>query len=120
MTINGNTLTVVPQDIRPQPEGYSLNGWTAEAKKKYLSDWRTAHPQPAAPLPPSESYTPPQGYDDTADHIATFFRAIETREHVVEDEVFGNNAAIACHMANHSYFHKSVVTWDPAAQNIKA
>ena len=47
----------------------------------------------------------PQGYDDTADHIATFFQAVETREHVVEDEVFGNNAAIACHMANHSYFN---------------
>ena len=29
-----------------------------------------------------------------------------TREHVVEDEVFGNNTAIACHMANHSYFHQ--------------
>ena len=45
MTINGNTLTVVPQDTRPQPEGYSLNGWTAEAKKKYLDDWHAAHPQ---------------------------------------------------------------------------
>ena len=38
--------------------------------------------------------------------LPTFFRAVETREHVVEDEVFGNNAAIACHMANHSYFHQ--------------
>jgi len=44
---------------------------------------------------------------------------VETREHVVEDEVFGNNAAIACHMANHSYFKRTVATWDAAAQNIK-
>ena len=29
MVINGNSLTVTPQDTRPQPEGYSLNGWTA-------------------------------------------------------------------------------------------
>ena len=55
----------------------------------------------------------------TADHIAAFFQGVETREHVVEDEVFGNNAAIACHMANASYFHKGVATWDAAAQNIK-
>ena len=39
MVVNGNTLTVTPQDTRPQPESYSLNGWTAEAKQKYLDDW---------------------------------------------------------------------------------
>ena len=119
MTINGNTLTVVPQDTRPQPEGYALNGWTAEAKQKYMEEWHAAHPQTAAALPLSETYSAPQGYDDTADHIANFFRAVETREHVVEDEVFGNNTAIACHMANHSYFHKNVATWDAAAETIK-
>jgi predicted dehydrogenase len=119
LTINGDSLTVVPQDTRPQPEGYSLNGWTAEAKKKYLDDWHAAHTQPSASLPLTETYSAPQGYDDTAEHIATFFHSIETREHVVEDEVFGNNCAIACHMANYSYFHKSVATWDAAAQNIK-
>ena len=120
MTMNGSTLTVAPQDTRPQPEGYSLNGWTAEAKKKYFDDWHAAHPQPAATLPTPETYSAPQGYDDTADHIANFFNAVETREHVVEDEIFGNNAAIACHMANHSYFHKTVATWDAAAQTIKS
>jgi hypothetical protein len=120
MTINGNSLTVVPEDTRPEPEGYSLNGWTAEAKKKYLDDWRAAHPEPASPLPLTESYSTPRGYDDTAEHIAAFFRGVQTREHVVEDEVFGNNAAIACHMANHSYFHKNVAIWDGAAPNIKA
>ncbi len=119
MTINGNTLTVVPQDTRPQPEGYSLNGWTAEAKQKYMDEWHAAHPQPPAALPLTETYSAPQGYDDTADHIANFFRAMETREHVVEDEVFGNNAAIACHMANHSYFHKNLATWDAATETIK-
>ena len=119
MTINGSTVTVVPQDTRPQPEGYSLNGWTAEAKKTYLEEWHAAHPQPPAALPLTETFSAPQGYDDTADHIANFFSAVETREHVVEDEVFGNHAAIACHMANHSYFHKSIATWDNASQTIK-
>jgi hypothetical protein len=44
---------------------------------------------------------------------------VETRQHVVEDEVFGNHAAIACHMANHSYFHKNVATWDAAGKTIQ-
>ncbi len=118
MVINGNSVTVTPQDTSPQPEGYSLNGWTAEAKKKYLDDWHAAHPKPSPKPGLSDTYSAPQGYDDTADHIATFFNAIATREHVVEDEVFGNNAAIACHMANHSYFHRNVATWDASAQTI--
>jgi hypothetical protein len=113
-------VTFVPQDTRPQPEYYALDGWTAEAKKKYNDDWKSAHSHPPAPLPQSETFTAPEGSDDTAEHIAAFLRAVETREHVVEDEDFGNNTAIACHMANHSYFHKSEATWDSTAQNIKS
>ncbi|MGD0829817.1 MAG: Gfo/Idh/MocA family oxidoreductase [Terracidiphilus sp.] len=119
MVIRGNSLTVTPQDTNPRPEGYSLNGWTAAAKQQYFADWHAAHPEPPAKLGDVESYTAPQGYDDTADHIASFFRAVETREHVVEDEVFGNNAAIGCHMANHSYFNRTVATWDAASKTIK-
>jgi len=119
MTINGNTLTVAPQDTAPRPEGYSLNGWTAAMKQQYLNEWHAAHATPPAKLRDMESYAAPPGYDDTADHIANFFSAVETREPVVEDEVFGNNTAIACHMANHSHFHRNVATWDAAAQAIR-
>ena len=120
MVIEGDTVTVTPQDTRPEPEGYSLDGWTAEAKQHYLKEWHAAHPATPAQLGEVESYSATRGYDDTADHLANFFSAVETREHVVEDEVFGNNAAIACHMANHSYFHRNVATWDAAAQAIKS
>ena len=118
MVINGNMLTVTPQDTSPRPEGYSLNGWTAAAKQRYLDEWHAANPPQPPKLAAVESYTAPQGYNDTAEHIANFFNAIAKREHVVEDEVFGNNAAIACHMANHSYFHRSVAQWDAATQTI--
>jgi predicted dehydrogenase len=120
MTINGNTVTVTPQDTAPRPEGYSLNGWTAAMRRQYLDEWYAAHPGPIASLREVETYSVPPGYDDTADHLANFFRAVGTRQHVVEDEIFGNNAAIACHMANQSYFHRSVATWDAASQTIKS
>jgi predicted dehydrogenase len=119
LVINGNTVTVTPQDTPPRPEGYSLNGWTAALKKQYMDEWHAAHPAPPARLREVESYSAPAGYDDTVDHLANFFRAVETREHVVEDEVFGNNAAIACHMANQSYFGRGVATWDADAQAVK-
>jgi len=85
-----------------------------------LKTWHAAHPTPPSDLPEAESWSAPHGYDDTADHIAAFFRAVETREHVVEDEIFGNHAAIACHMANHSYFHRAIATWDATSQSIKS
>jgi predicted dehydrogenase len=119
MVIDGNTLTVTPQDTAPRPEGYSLNGWTAAMKKQYMDEWRAAHPTPPAKLREVESYSVPRGYDDTADHLAAFFHAVETRERVPEDEVFGNNAAIACHMANHSFFHRSVATWDAESGTVR-
>lgn len=119
MTISGNSLTVDPQDTRPQPEGYSLDGWTAAAKKQYLDEWHAAHPAPPASLGEVETYAPARGYDDTADHLANFFRAVETREPVVENEVFGNHAAIACHMANYSYFQRTPAIWDEAGRTIK-
>jgi predicted dehydrogenase len=119
MLLSGNTVTVTPQDTSPQPEGYALNGWTAEAKQQYLKEWHEAHKPAATSLAEAETYSAPQNYNDTADHIAAFFRAVNTREHVVEDEIFGNHAAIACHMANYSYFRRSIATWDSATQEIR-
>jgi hypothetical protein len=37
---------------------------------------------------------------------------------VVEDAVFGHHAALACHMANESYFRRSVVSWDDVSKTI--
>jgi hypothetical protein len=50
--------------------------------------------------------------------LFNFFQAVRTRKPVVEDAVFGNHAAIACHMANESYFRKKTVYWDQATKNI--
>jgi predicted dehydrogenase len=119
MELHGNSVTVTPLDTNPQPEGYSVHGWTEAARKQYLDEWHATHPAEPAALTEVESYTLPQGYDDTVDHIANFFHAVETREHVVEDEIFGNNTANACHMANHSYLHRTVATWDAASKSIK-
>jgi hypothetical protein len=119
MVVAGNSLTFAPQDVRPRFETYGWNGMTAAQKKQGLSEWNAAHPAPPAALGETETYALPPGYDDTADHIANFFSAVETREHVVEDEVFGNNAAIGCHLANYSYFNRAVAAWDTAARAIK-
>lgn len=119
MTIVDNTLTITPQDTQPRPEGYSVGAWVAAEREQYLKEWHAANPAHAASIAEAETYTVTPGYDDTADHISNFFRAVETRQHVVEDEIFGNHTAIACHMANHSYFHHNVATWDAATNTIQ-
>jgi predicted dehydrogenase len=121
LVVTGTTLTFASQNVTPQFETYGWNGMTAEQKKQGREEWNAAHPDIYATPSETEVYTLPKGHDfnDTADHIANFFSAVATREHVLEDEVFGNNAAAACHMANHSYFHRTVATWDAATKTIK-
>jgi hypothetical protein len=43
---------------------------------------------------------------------------VRTRKPVTENELFGNQAAIGCHLANFAYFNKSAAVWDAAARKI--
>ena len=121
LVLTGNTVTFTPQDVTPRFESYGWNGMTNEQRRQGMEAFRAAHPvqPPAVVANQVESYTVQQGYNDTADHIANFFRAVNTRQRVVEDEVFGHHAAIGCHMANYSYFHRGVATWDEGTKTIK-
>ena len=59
-----------------------------------------------------------RGYSDVVDHQANFFNAVRTRKPVVENEVFGNQAAIGCHLSNYAYFNKCIAVWDGKAKKI--
>jgi hypothetical protein len=58
-------------------------------------------------------------WDDVRPHLLKFFEAVKSRINVDEDAVFGNNAAIACHMANEAYFRGKTVYWDESTKNIR-
>jgi predicted dehydrogenase len=122
MIIKDATLTYKPQDTRPQPEGYSTLGWPKAMREEYLKQWDTAHADPA-PLEYKvddevDSYANPPGYSDTADHQANFFHAVRTRQAVTENEIFGNHAAIGCHLSNFAYFNRCVAVWDASQKKI--
>jgi predicted dehydrogenase len=122
MIIKDSALTYKPEDTRPEPEGYSIFGWPKALRDQYLQKWHEEHPEPEALKwkvdETGESYVNPPGYSDTVDHQANFYNAVRTRKPVVENEVFGNHAAIGCHLANFSYFEKSVAVWDKSAKKI--
>jgi len=117
--IRGASLTFTPQDTRPQPEAYSIYGWPAKLRDQYLRDFEKEHPLTNVTLAEAtEVFGVPQGYSDLVDHEANFFNAVRTRKKVVENEEFGNNAAIGCHLANYSYFKNTPAVWDADKKRI--
>ena len=122
LSIRDSTLTYKPEDTRPRPEDYSIGGWPKELRDQYLKQWDQDHPATAALASKVdeevESYTTPPGYSDTVDHQANFFNAVRTRKPVAENEMFGNNAAIGCHLSNFAYFNNSVAIWDEKNKKI--
>ena len=117
--IRGASLTFTPQDTRPQPEAYSIYGWPAKLRDQYLADFEKEHPLSSVTInEATEVFGVPQGYSDLVDHEAHFFNAVRTRNKVVENEEFGNHAAIGCHLANYSYFNNRPAVWDAEKKRI--
>ena len=122
LLIKNATLTFIPQNTLPEMEGYSTVGWPAALRKQYEAQWESDHPKPSPfnskVIEEVETFAPPPGYSDVVDHQANFFNAVRSRKPCVENEVFGNNAAIACHLANYAYFKQKIATWDAGAKKI--
>jgi predicted dehydrogenase len=114
-------LTHVPQpgvDVAPS---YYAYGFPKAMRDEYFKQWHAEHdPKPGQePLAESVTYRG-QDYDDVKPHLWTFFQAVRSRKPVTEDAFFGNHAALACHMANESYFRKSAVYLDPTSKSIRS
>jgi predicted dehydrogenase len=120
LELTETAVSFSPQTGRDTAPSYYASGLPRALREAYDKTWHQEHdPKPGQePLAESTSYHGPS-YDDVRPHLARFFEAVRTRKPVVEDAVFGNHAALACHMANESYFRKSPVTLDLATRAIK-
>jgi len=119
--IRGQNLTYTPQDTRPQPEGYSIYGWPEKLRNEYLANFEREHPYYKVKVEEAaEVFAAPEGYSDLVDHQTNFFNAVRSRKKVVENEEFGNNAALGCHLANYSYFKNTPAVWDAGAKKIRS
>ncbi len=117
--IHDDTVTVSPQN--GLDHGPCTPGWPKTMREDYAERWREEHvPKPGTATPvESTSFYPPPGYDEDREHVWNFFESVRTRRPSVEDSTFGNNTAVACPMANYSYFNKTVAAWDAAGKKIK-
>jgi hypothetical protein len=89
-------------------------------RAEYVKQWHAEHDAQLGKDLPSETKYQGRGWDDLKPHLLNFFQAVKSRQPVAEDAVFGNHAAIACHMANESYFRQKPVFWDAATHSIKS
>jgi predicted dehydrogenase len=113
-------LTFTPQTGQDSSPSYYAYSFPKALRDAYFAKWHAENDARVAKEATSETITfRGHDYDDIEPHLATYFNAVRSRKPVVEDVVFGHHAALACHMANESYFRKNVVTWDEATQTIK-
>jgi len=114
-------VSYTPQPGVDTAPSYYSAGFPKAMRDEYFKKWHAEHdPVPGQePIPESVSFHGPS-YDDVKPHLWNFFEAVRTRRPVVEDAVFGHHAALACHMANESYFRRAPVTWDEASKTIKS
>jgi hypothetical protein len=99
---------------------YYAYGFPRAMREAYFKQWHEEYnPKPGKePLSDGQTYRG-VSWDEEKPHLWKYFQAVKSRQPVVEDAVFGNNAALACHMANESYFHKAAVIWNAATNTIK-
>ncbi len=109
-----------PQSGIDTAPSYYDSSYPAEMRHEYEKEWHEKH-DPAVGREPLTEQTIYAGddWDDLRPHIWTFFESVKSRKPNVENAVFGNHAAIACHMANLSYFRKQQVFFDPVSRTVK-
>ena len=114
-------INYYPQTGEDSAPSYYTSGYPQKMREAYLAEWHKEHDPVPGKEPALEGYTyRGDSWDDEKPHLWRYFQAVKSRQPVTEDAVFGNNAALACHMANESYFRKSAVTWDAASGTIKS
>jgi predicted dehydrogenase len=112
LEVKNGLITLSPQSGKDDWPSYYAQSFPRAMREAYSKKWYEENepPKPGqAPLTEAMSISGPR-YDDIRPHLWNFFDAVRTRKPVVEDAVFGHNAALACHMANDSYYRRGVVS----------
>ena len=116
-----SSVTHIPQSGVDTSPSYYTGSYPARLRNAYIQQCHKEHdPIPGKEPAPETVIYNGNDYDDLKPHLWKFFQSVRSRQPVLQDVVFGHNAALACHLANESYFRKSPVYWDPSSQAIKS
>lgn len=121
MEISAEQIAFTPQSGKDESPSWYANSFPRELREAYYKKWHEEHDTALGHEPIKQSMVfRSVNYNQVKPHLWNFFQAVRTRQPVVENAVFGHNAALACHMANESYFRKSAVYWDERSKTIKS
>jgi predicted dehydrogenase len=111
LEVTSGAITFSPQAGTDQSPSYYTASFPRALRDAYAAKWHEENdPKPGQSLLSEIVSIRGPGYDDIRPHLWNFFEAVRTRKPVVEDAVFGHNAALACHMANDSYYKRNIVS----------
>jgi predicted dehydrogenase len=121
LEVSEYSITYSPQSGKDEYPCYYVSGYPAAMRDAYVKRWHAEHDPTPGKEPLVETYSyKGNSWDDVRPHLWNYFQHVRSRTPVVEDAVFGHNAALACHMANESYFRKASTIWDAASGKIKS
>jgi hypothetical protein len=121
LDVSEQQVTFTPQSGKDESPSYYTASFPHALREAYLKQWHAEHDPVPGREPAPESITfRSVSFDEVRPHLWNFFQAVKSRKPVTEDAVFGHHAALACHMANESYFRRSAVHWDEQSKTIKS
>ena len=121
LEVSGHTINYLPQTGKDDSPSYYAQGFPKDLREPYLKKWHEENDAAPGKETVEEGFSYSSASSgEVKPHLWNFFQAVRTRQPVTEDVVFGHHAALACHMANESYFRGNAVTWDAAAEKIKS
>ena len=114
-------LTYAPQSGLDNAPAYYANSFPDRLRGPYFRQWHEQNDPKHGHEPMSEALSfKGNDYDDLRPHLWKFFESVRTRAPLLQDALFGHNAAMACHLANESYYRKAAVHWNAASQSIES
>ncbi|HYF69536.1 MAG TPA: Gfo/Idh/MocA family oxidoreductase [Ohtaekwangia sp.] len=112
-----NSVKVTQNKISSTP---TYGGWdsfdtfSAAQQKEYEKWYKSKYPvQPKQEKEADIEFKAPSGYSANLDHHKNFYAGIREKKKVVEDTLFGMQAAGPALASNKSYFEKKIIHWDP-------
>jgi predicted dehydrogenase len=121
LDISSEQITLTPQTGQDDSPSWYAASFPRTLREAYFTKWHEEHDPPLGREPVSEVTTfRGAEINEVKPHLWNFLQAVKTRQPVLEDAVFGHHAALACHMANESYFRRAIVYWDEPSNSIKS
>ncbi len=119
LEVTETAINYLPQTGEDSAPSYYTQGYPRELREAYTKKWHEEHDAAPGKEPTQEGFSyKGVSWDEEKPHLWKFFQAVKSRQPVVEDAVFGHHAALACHLANESYFRRSATAWDASSGQI--